>query len=857
MKKQTFLVVLMLLISIASKSRDINSSDTTIVWVDGACGMCRERIVETAEDVRGVESAQWNGRTKMLSVAHSDRFKPERLHYALASVGHDTGELLAPDPVYNALPACCHYRTVEDHGLGIDPETVAADAGGNFTDKVRGTVVEWREGQIMRLPGTNVYWSGTTRGVTTDANGYFEIRHSPSSEYLVFSFVGYGKDSLQIAGPASLEVQLSNTGSIGEVEIVYRRESTKIDLDGAFDVQHLSSNELMKCACCNLSESFETNPSVDASVTDAVTGTRQIEMLGLAGQYVQINRENMPHIRGLSTVNGLGFVPGSWISGIQINTGTGSVVNGFEGITGQINVELKQPENSEKFYLNLYGSGDGMMEANANTAVRLGEHVSTGLLAHGKYQPFKFDHNGDGFLDHPVTESGILMNRWSYKNDDGFTAVFGVKGVYAATESGQVAFDHTVAPGDQDPWGAAGRTNRLEGFLKIGKVFPDRPYSSLGFQLSGMYHDQEAFFGRRTYTGEQTSLYANLIYMGILGNTNHQYRAGASFQFDDYNESLTGMQFIRAEAIPGVFLEYTYNFLDKFTMVSGIRADHHNTFGAFVTPRLHLRYAPWESTVFRAMAGRGQRTPHLLAENLHYLASSRAFVFEPAGAVENGFIMHPETAWNGGVNAAREFSAGGRKGLLKVDYYYTWFRDQVIVNLDRSTNSVVFQQLDGQSYSHSLQAQVNYELFRNYDLRLAYRLNDVRMDIDGTLERKAMTPRHRAFVNMAYALDGGWMLDMTMTWQGMKRLPETGMNPEPFQLEEFSPGFCLLNAQVSKTFKNVFDLYVGAENILNYRQEDPIIDAANPFGDYFDASLIWGPVFGRKIYAGIRYRIGQ
>lgn len=855
MKTHTILslIICFWLLEPALIAQNSSESESIEVWVNGACGHCKERIEETALKLRGVNSADWQKTEKILHLEVTDKFKIDRLHYALASAGHDTKELLAPDAIYNALPACCHYRTGGGHG---DDEHSRPDAEkGAKAALVTGRVIEKQGDQTHTLPGVNVYWSGTSHGVITNDEGYFEIEMDAEMHYLVFSYVGYGIDSVHVHEPTNLEVEFSKTRSIEEVEVVYKVAATRIDLSGAFDVQLLDSKELLKCACCNLSESFETNPSVDASTTDAVTGTRQIQMLGLAGQYVQINRENMPHIRGLSTLNGLGFVPGSWIEGIQLNTGTGSVVNGFESITGQINVELKKPEASEKLYLNLFGSTEGMMEANANSAFQINENLSTGILVHGKYQPFELDHNADGFMDHPAVRNGIFMNRWSYHNQHGVTGVFGVKGVWSESMSGQVDFDHDEPFSGQSAWGAEINTQRLEAFMKIGKVFPDRPYSSLGFQLSGMYHNQDAFFGDRMYDGDQTSLYANLIYMGILGSTNHQFRTGMSFQYDNYHELVDVHRFDRMEAVPGIFLEYTYNFLDKLTIVPGIRADYHNRYGAFLTPRIHMRYAPLETTVLRVMGGRGFKSANMFAENIGMLASSREIVFAPGGYGISLDAVDPEIAWNGGMSAAREFKLSEKEGLVKVDYYYTWFVSQVVMNFDRGPGVVYIENLGGRSFSHSLQAQLNYELFTNYHIRLAYRFNDVRMRLNHELRIKPLTPRNRAFVNMAYEVGDLWMFDMTWTWQGMKRIPNTASNPEEFQLEEWSPNFFLWNAQVSKTFAKNFDVYLGAENILNYKQQTPIIDAANPFGDYFDASLIWGPVFGRKIYAGLRLRI--
>jgi outer membrane receptor for ferrienterochelin and colicins len=839
--------ILLLVAITGAKGQGSGESETLSIWVDGVCGMCETRIETSALKVRGVSTANWNVDSKKLILEVNDKFKEERLHYKLANVGHDTKKLRAPDAVYNALHACCHYR------VGDMPSDVHHEQG-LYSRKVTGKVIERGADSTFALQGANIYWEGTSHGTITDISGIFEIDLSLLSNQLNVSYVGYGEVSIAVDEAMAFEVEFNTSVALGEVQITYRTSSSSINMKNPFNVQEMHEKELLKAACCNLSESFETNPAVEVSFTDAVTGTRQIEMLGLAGPYVQITQENMPSVRGLAALYGLTFTPGPWISGIQVNTGTGSVVNGFESIAGQINVELRKPEDSDSFYLNLYGNGGGRMEANINAAHSINEKWHTALLLHGKYNPIKMDRNNDGFIDQPVGTNAIFLNRWKYQGEDGLESQIGIKGTFIQNKSGQLDFDHDRSFTDQSPWGSYTNINRIEGWLKIGKVFPSKPFSSLGFQLSGSAHVQDALFGQRVYDAEQQSLYSNLIYQGIIGNTDHQFRTGASFQADNYNELLDTLTFMRNEIVPGIFYEYSYNYMDKFIIVSGLRGDYHNNYGLFITPRVNIRYSPAEKTAIKAMVGRGQKTASIISENIGMLASSRDIIIEGSNA-DLHYGLDPEIAWNTGASFGQEFVLGMQDGLFRVDYYYTWFTNQIIANYDRNPGVVYLSNLDGESYSHSMQAQVDYELFTRFDIRLAYRFNDVRSTIDGELLNEALTPRHRAFTNLAYETMNKWMFDLTINWQGAKRIPDTSPNPVDFQLDSYSPDFFLVNGQISKKIGERLEIYVGVENLLNYKQVNPILDSENPFGDYFDASLIWGPVFGRKTYGGLRFRI--
>jgi len=729
----------------------------------------------------------------------------------------------------------------------------------NAQDVLQGVVAEENEkGEVLPLVGVNVYWLGTLVGTVTDFNGVFDIECLHETHPLVVSYIGYEPDTLRIQNHEYVTIILKNSRTLKEVEVTYRKKTTEISFVEPIKTQEISEEELFKAACCNLSESFETTPSVDVSFTDAVTGTRQIQMLGLAGNYTLISQENIPYLRGLASSMGLSFVPGTWIKSIQLSKGMGSVVNGYESIAGSINVELKRPHNSERLYLNAYANQEGRFEGNLNFANRVTPKWSTGTLLHGNGKPFKRDTNDDGFLDFPRAYTVTGLHRWELDNHRGLEGQFGIKALRDDQLGGQLDFSPDQPRDTLHPYGARVETNRMEFFSKTGYVFPQKRYKTFGLQLSGAWHDANAYFGLRNYTATQYSFYSNFIYQSIISTTNHKFKAGASFQYDHLNERLDTAAFSRAEHVPGAFFEYTYSHLDRVTLVGGMRVDYHNIYGLFATPRLHARFELSESTVLRLSAGRGQRTAHILSENLGLLAGSRKIVVvhNNDNGRETGFHLDAEVAWNYGINLTQCFRLFKREGTVSVDFYRTDFQNQVVIDLDHSPQEVLFYNLSGKSYSNSVQGQLDYELFKNFDVRLAYRWYDVRTDFTAGLLQKPLLAAHRAFMNLGYETGKTWKFDFTVQWQGEKRIPYTLSNPEQFRLNEYSPDFFLMNAQITKIFKKGVELYIGMENIANYTQEHPILASEIPYSPYFDASLIWGPVFGRTTYAGFRYRMG-
>lgn len=722
-------------------------------------------------------------------------------------------------------------------------------------DTLRGVVAEENEkGEIAPLIGANVHWMGTTVGAATDLNGVFSVPCRHETEELVISYVGYRPDTVKIENHEYVTIILKDAGMLKGVEVKYKKKTTEVSFIDPIQTSQINEQELFKAACCNLSESFETTPSVDVSFTDAVTGTRQIQMLGLAGGYTLVSRENIPYVRGLASNVGLSFIPGTWIKSIQLIKGTGSVVNGFEGIAGQINTELKRPEEKEKLFVNAYLNQEGRMEGNINFSNKVNPKWRTTTLLHVNGKLFKRDTNEDNFLDFPTGYAATAMNRWRFDNYRGLESEFGVSGLRSDQTGGEMNFNRNAPRDTKNGYGARIQTNRVEAFLKVGYVFPQKRYKSFGSQFSGVWHDQNSYFGLRDYEAKQYSFYSNLIYQSIIANTDHKFKTGASFQLDYFDEMLDTAAFVRNEKVPGAFFEYTYTHLDKVTIVAGLRSDYNNLYGFFFTPRLHTRFAITDKTVLRLSAGRGQRTANIIAENLGMLASSRRIRIISSND-EAGFRLNPEIAWNYGINLTQEFRLGKRSGTLTMDYYRTDFQQQVVVDIDDNPQEILFYNLSGKSYSNSVQAQVDYEPVRNLNIRLSYRWYDVKTSYTrGTLEKPLVSP-HRAFVNLGYETGKTWKFDCTLQWLSRKRIPYTASNPQEYVLGNYSPDYFLLNAQVSKLFKKGIEVYVGMENITGYTQDAPILAADAPFSPYFDSALVWGPIFGRTAYAGFRFKL--
>lgn len=742
---------------------------------------------------------------------------------------------------------------------------------GGYTQEIRGRVIEILSGKKQPLPGANVYWLGTTHGAVADADGNFKISWRPEGK-LIASFIGYQSDTVAVGKTAKhVEIILASGEILDEVKVMTRGNTTIMSTKGPLIEQVITGEELCKAACCNLGESFTTNASVDVSYADAVTGAKQIQLLGLTGKYVQMMTENMPNFRGISSLYGLNYVPGPWMSAISVSKGAGSVINGYEAIAGQISVDYKKPTSAEKIFVNGYVNNEGMVEFNANTGILLNDKWSTALLVHGDWLNKQHDGNKDGFMDMPEKRQYNVMNRWQYKTEAWFLQ-FGGKFLDETRLGGQKGFKKEMRGeyGGDALYGIGIDSRRYEGFLKLGYLMPQYENTSMAILVNYTDHDQDSYYGARDYQARQQTVFANYIFQSIFGNNeNQKYSAGLTFNYDRYEESFndyliaTGQKtatvnFDRHERVGGVFFQYTGLFWKKLTVMAGMRYDYHNIFGVFFTPRLHLAYAPDDFTMLKVSAGRGARTANILADNSYLLASANSVYVNNkllAEHPEGTDQLEMEKAWNFGVQLNRKFLLFDRILNINLDYYRTDFTSQVIADNESQAGKVNFYNLDGESYSNCYQVEMKYELIPRLDVLGAYRYNDVKTTIGGKLLSAPLQSKYKGLVNLSYYTNmKKWQFDFTTQFNGGGRIPEHPAGGEG-QENHFKP-FQIMNAQVSKFFRK-WSLYAGCENIGDFVQKNPIRYADDPWGNRFDSSKIWGPVHGRKFYLGIRFGIDR
>lgn len=710
--------------------------------------------------------------------------------------------------------------------------------------QVKGTVKDHTGEPVV---AANVFWVNTTDGTTTDEHGVFTLARPARANKLVVSFIGYENDTILVTDTGKeLNITLQGSVMMEEVQVVERKMGVVKSRSSVLNEDMISSAELARAACCNLGESFTTNPSVDVSYSDAATGAKQIKLLGLSGTYVQMLTENIPNYRGASAPFALGYIPGPWMQSIQVSKGSSSVKNGYEAITGQINVEFKKPQAPSSLNVNLFANSKEKYEANFDANIHLNKRLSTALLAHYENSTRSHDANGDGFLDMPRIKQYNFQNRWAWMGDN-YVFQSSVKAMKEDRSGGQAG--HL----DTQLYKIGINTERYEVFTKNAYIFNKEKSTNLALILSGSLHKQEAGYGYKLYDVDQKNLYASLMFETNFDERN-SISTGLSLNHDYFNQSYRLdndrteplVQSREKETVPGAYVQYTYNWEDKLILMGGLRADHSDIYGTFITPRAHIKYTPAQWVNLRASAGKGYRTNHVLAENNYLLASGRK--------VKIDSNLDQEEAWNYGFSSSFYIPLFGKTLNLNAEYYYTDFRHQMVIDLDTDPHAVHFTNLHGKSYSHTLQVEATYPFFKGFTLTGAYRLTDVKTTYGQELLERPLTGKYKGLLTVSYQTPLGlWQCDVTLQMNGGGRMPTPyTLGDESLSWDARYKPYQQLSAQITRWFRH-WSIYVGGENMTNFKQKNPIIGAADPWSTNFDSTMIWGPVHGAVYYVGLRF----
>ena len=760
-----------------------------------------------------------------------------------------------------------------------------------------GKVTDVNNGQP--LVGATLFWKNTTAGATSTADGSYSIKRVHGFNTLVVDYLGYDLLEIEVEekGVSTLNIELTPSAvDIDEVVVEGQQRGNYAKTTGITRQEQISFAGLCKMACCSLAESFENSASVTVGYSDAISGARQIKMLGLAGTYTQILDENRPIMQGAGATYGLSYTPGMWLNSIQVSKGVASVTAGHEAITGQINLEHRKPTDDERFFLNLYFDNEMRPEINISSAIPLtpDKSLSTVIMAHGSLDTSHHDMNFDGFADMPKANQINIANKWLWQNSDGIQLRWGWKVVNENRVGGQMdyredLFDQMMQNPLETPYGSKIHNRNINAYMKLGipvgyeRTFTgnaeDAVQNNIAMILDYDNYLTDSYFGVNNVDVTEQTLRFNATYAHYFtqrSSLNAGVSAYARMMDNDYlqQDASSGiaepkwmMNGKATLAEPGIFAEYTYNNDDKFSWVVGLRGDYSIVNGKYyydakpeilITPRTHIRWAITPRTTLRASAGMGYRRQNLVTDNIWIMTSSR-------NIVTDNLNDDMERAATFGGSLAQTFSlAGDDQATISVDYFRTQFFNTMVFDQERGDNTTHIYNTDGKSYTDNYQIDFNWTPFRGFDLFATFRYTNAMMTLeqDGKkiLVERPLTSRYKGLINIQYAVQR-WVFDVTAQMNGPVRLPElNGDMDAAVNNPTLSPTYPMYFAQVSYKMSNL-TLYAGCENIANYLQgvnggNKPIIMEGNTaYNPGFNSSMVWGPLMGRKFYVGLRLNI--
>jgi outer membrane receptor for ferrienterochelin and colicins len=692
------------------------------------------------------------------------------------------------------------------------------------------------------LPGANVVVLNTTTGTVTNSDGFFELSGNANSMEVSVSFVGFETDTVLLESSAFSEIRLKPEIRLTEFSVRGRSVGTHALRTKTIHTEQITRAELSKAACCTLAESFETNASVDVVQTDGVTGAKQIRMLGLAGKYVLISSEKFPSLRGVLSGFGLDYVPGSWIQSIQISKGTSSVTDGSESLTGQINYELIHPETGNALHVNGFANNENRFETNFYTANHLNDRLSTVIMTHTSNNNLKIDHNNDGFLDMPMINRLQFANKWTYDTEN-YKAHYTLEFLDENRRSGnEASFDIEA---DNTAYAIKTATRQYNFATKQGFILNPRYASSIAFLAKANQSELNGTFGNNRLDATEKYLYSGIVFISDIVNQRYKISSGINFVHKNREEAFAELNANVIENMLGSYAEFTYNPTHRLVLQAGIRGDYNSYFDKWlVTPRAHAKFEITEQLHVRGSMGKGYKMPYIITELMPYYASSRTINLPLNFELEESFNAGGSIIW---------YFPLFENSTLTVDYFRTDFQNMLLFDVDSDPNAITAKYITNNATSDAFQAEINTEPIRGFTVRGAYRYNNVTYSNNGVRTNLPLVSKTKALINLSYLTPlKKWQFDATMNHNGKGRMPQPDVI-NPLWDNEFQ-SFNTFNAQITR-FLNRWEIYAGSENISNFKIKNPIIAASNPYGDNFDASMIWGPINGRSLYVGFRFNI--
>lgn len=723
----------------------------------------------------------------------------------------------------------------------------------SYSQTIRGFVYESIDNTERPVSGATVRWLGAEIRAESKTDGTFQIEQYAGIQKLIVQHSHFDTDTVEVTS-LPVRISLTRIHQVKGVDISAARPSTYFaPTDQKTEV--ITAKELEKAACCDLSTCFSTNSSVQPEVTDVITDTRELQMLGLSGIYTQVLVDNVPGlIHGLNQSYGVSFIPGPMIDRIFVVKGASSVLQGYESISGLVNVLLKDGFDSDRLYLNAYMNSFLEKQVNLAFAQAFGTW-STYFFGHSVQQARRIDLDGNSFLDVPRITRYSFLNKWSYLNEDaGRRMQFTFKATDEERQGGQFDYTPSLHRGSTSVYGQTIHNRRYEFLNKSEFIFED--VGRLSIHASASYHEQDAVYGATQYDAAQRGVLFDAHY-AFEPFEEHTLILGAAYRMLKLEEEITLLQnplsktyngmYASDESIPAVYAEEKMRLFDnQLTLIGGLRFDFHNEHGTVTTPRIFAKYELDAETSIRTTFGAGFHVPHIFSENTFVLSSSRNVIIRAP--------IEPERAMNYGGSLLRLFSMGELEGSLSIDVFHTQFRNQVVADYDQHVDQIVFENLDDASGSNNLLVELKVKPTHALDTKIAYTFSDVYEKRNGGRKELPFNSRHRFSTALSIAPeDSRWIFSATAEWHGSQRLPDAGLYPVEFRWDNYSKDFLIMNVQATHRW-NYFEVYAGIENLFNYTQPNPIINARQPFAQYFEPNFTWGPVKGREIYAGLRLR---